>query len=388
MAATYLPSNFVTPSAKFGANPNWEVAESGKPEESTFVENIHDRLLICQGEPILAPQTTIMNATGVGGAPSQLLVADAPNNEVVATFTFRGVQIQGCTGLQLLQVLMHLPPQTVEQRGRNLTTTLCGDMIDDSFDAPRRFVWSNCDMTIPLYVNGNPFFFNIENFLPFGRTISYYSPNDVITYFCTALTSFMVNQMADATFVCYPYVDNIGARIFFRSTKFGLNSIRLYLFSTSGTVQSAMQLLLNHFMFTTPRVDTTQSVGTGESFGVMVKRGSGIQNNSPFMTIHSNELTQFRKSDSVAPVEGSSLIGVCTPVVRFEDGVADTEGTYLYRVEKGTLVTPKLSFDKNKAVTTFDVALRVSVDNVHFDHVKVSQTELAACKLCLIFRMW
>jgi len=383
MAATLLPSNLVTPSSKFGANPNWEVSESGKPEESTFVEEIHDRLLVCQGEPVLAPQTAIVNS-----AASQFLVTDNPNNEVVATFTFRGVQIQQCTGLKLLQVLMHLPPQSVEQRGRNLTTTLCGDLIDSSFDAPRRFVWSSCDMTVPIFIAGRQYFFNMENFLPFGRTIAYYSPNDIITYFCNALSSFVVNQLGDATFVCYPYVDNVGARIFFRSTTYGLNSIRLFLFSTSGTLQNALQLLLNHLMFTSPRVDNTQSGGTGESFGVMVKRSSGLQSNSPFLTIHSNELTQFRKSDSVAPVEGSSLIGVCTPVTRFEEGLADDEGTYLYRVEKGTLVTPKVSFDKNKAVTTFDVALRVSVDNVHFDHVKVSQSELAACKLCLIFRMW
>lgn len=385
MAATYLPSNFVTPSAKFGVNPNWEVSEAGKPEESTFVESIHDRLLVCQGEPINAPQySNFMPA----GSVSSLLVADAPNNEVVATFTFRGVQIQQCTGVQLLQVLMHLPPQTVEQRGRNLSTTLCGDLIDDSFDAPRRFVWSTCDMTIPFYLNGVQKIFSLESFIPYGRTIAYYSPNDMITYFCTALSNFMVNTMGDASFVCYPYADNVGARIFFRSPTFGLNSLRLFLFPTSGTQQNAMQLLLNHFMFTTPRVDTTQAVGTGESFGVMVKRTSGLQNNSPFLTIHSNELTQYRKSDSVAPVEGSSLIGVCTPSAKFDDGTSDSEGTYLYRVEKGTLVTPKISFDKNKALTTFDVALRVAAANVHFEHVKVSQAELSACKLCLIFRMW
>lgn len=387
MAATYLPSNFVTPSAKFGANPNWEVSESGKPEESTYVEHIHDRLLICQGEPILAPQATIINDV----TTSQFLIADNPNNEVVATFTFRGVQIQQCTGLQLLQVLMHLPPEKLGDgsgRRQNLTNTLCGDVIDESFDAPRRFVWSSCDMTIPFFVGGRQHFFNMEDFLPYGRTIAYYSPNDMITYFCNGITHFMQNRLGDGSFVCYPYVDNIGPRIFFRSTTYGLNSIRLFLFSTSATIQNALQLLMNHFMFTSPRTDASQSGGVGESFGIHVKRSSGMQSNSPFLTVHSNELTQFRKSDSVAPVEGSSLIGVCTPVSAFEDSASSDEGTYLYRIEKGTLVTPKLSFDKNKAVTTFDVALRVSVDNVHFDHVKVSQSELAACKLCLIFRMW
>ncbi len=387
MSATYVPSNFVTPSPKFGANPNWEVSESGKPEESTYVEYIHDSLMVCQGTPILAPQVQFLDPSK--NPPASILIKDDPNNEVTANFTFKNVQIQQCTGLQLEQVMIHLPPPKQAPRSRNLTLTLCGDLIDDNWDAPRRFVWSDCDMTVPFYIKGNLHYFDITNFIPFGRTISYYAPSDIINYLVTSLNSYMNNVIGDATFTSYIYVDNIGPRFFFRSTTYGLNTIRLYLFSCYGVGMNALNLFLNHFTFTSPRTDTTQAVGTGESFGISLRSITDFQNNSPFMTLHSNELTQFRKSDSVAPVDGSSLIGVCSPVVKFESSRNESaDGTYMYRVQKGTLATPKISFDKNKAVTAFDVSLRASPDNANFKNVQVTNGELANCSLSLIFRKW
>lgn len=393
MAATFYPSNFVTPSSQFGANPNWEVAEAGKPEESTFVEYIHDRLMVCQGVPILGPQFVNLDP----GAPMQniFMSEDHPNSEVTASFTFDKISLQQCTGIRLEKLVLSVPPATGSTRSSNLTETLCGDLADDAWSTPRRVVWTDTDMSIAVYVNGRLKIFDLTRFIPTGQAIGYHSPAQLISYLSTALNSYMHNVIGDSSFDSYIYVDDVGARFFFTSAAYLPGQIRLFLFPLTGSSQmSALQLIQNHINFTTPRVDTSQST-SGESMGLFIRAATEFQNNSPFLTVHSNELTQFRKSDSICPVEGSSLIGVCTPVCQFEgddssgrQAANGCTGTYVYTVSKGSLDTPKIAFDRNKAITSFDVILRVAPNNTNFTTLQVTSTELASCRLSLVFRVW
>ena len=382
--ATLMPSNLVTPSSRLLSDPRWVPTESAVPEQSVYVEDVHDRIMIVVGQPTMTGLD--LRAGGAAGGDQTFFLSDNTNGESSVSFVFNNLSIQQCTGFELEEVILQLPPSTTPRRGV-LVNDLCGDLIDDDLNTPRRMVWSVADGQIPIIVAGRLHSFDLYNFLPYGNSIEYYRPADILQYLLNAWTNFMVNRLGDSSFSATLYASSIGElRIFFTSTTYGFNSIRFMLASNAEELsRSALNILLKLFYFGGARRDTYLGVD-GESFSVNPRQDTGFQNNAPFITLHSNELTQFRKNDSVAPTEGTSLFGVITPA----EGEQDLKNGQMivYKVTKGTLLSPKMAFDRNQVLTQFEVVLRTSKDSLQFDYLTFKPTDVNQIALTLIFRMW
>ncbi len=387
MAATFLPSNLIVPNEKLLMNPNWVQTESGTPVSSVLVEGIQDRLIVAIGRH---PAAYIERN---GDLVDQGLV-DRAANEVSANFRMHGDALQLCTGFQVEEFTLTGPlsGSSGSPSSRNLTETLCGDYIDDSFAEPRRFAPMATDMTIPIIVAGELHTFNMANFLPHGQAVAYYTLSDVLSWFLDAWTNFMQNRIGDASFTTFVYVDAVSPRIFWYSTTYSMGDIRLQLSDVrfSG-IPSFLSLIKNHlFIMDTRTGDTSQSgsgYAVGESMGILPRRQTGIQNNASCLTLHSPELCQFRKNDSLAPADGSTLIGVLSfPTPQPLDatsGVSILAGS----TKAGGFTTPKVSFDKTQTLTEFSVYLR-AVDAAGSTLVQFSQTELRQMTLLMIIRCW
>ena len=387
MAATFLPSNLIVPNEKLLNNPNWVQTETGTPVSSVFVERVQDRLMVVIGRH---PSSYIQNYASLSDAG----LVDSASKEVGATFQMGGISLQQMTGFQLEEFTLTGPFSGGTNGGgsgpRNLVDNLCGDYVDDAFAEPRRFAPMATDMTIPLIVNGRTYSFNMSNYLPFGQAVAYYNLGDVITFFLNAWTNFMQVQLGDASFYATVYVDSVSPRIFWSSTTYSLGKIRLMLSDVKDAgMPSFLSAIKNHLFFLDTRTGdmSQQSSGypTGESMGILPRSQTGVQNNATCMTIHSNELTQFRKSDSLAPADGPSIIGVITMPSLYTNGTG--MGALHASVKTGSLTAPKIAFDKTQTLTEFLIYLR-AVDASGSTIIQQSQTELRQMSLLLIFRCW
>jgi len=100
------------------------------------------------------------------------------------------------------------------------------------------------------------------------------------------------------------------------------------------------------------------------------------------MTVHSSELTQFRKSDSIAPTDGSSLIGTCFP------STSQTQyDFYQCSIATGDLVSPKIAFDRTQTLTELSIFLRV-LQGVGHSVVTYKGTEMQNAYCIATFRCW
>ena len=385
MAATYLPSNFVTPDEKEERNPHWTQTQSATPVTSLLTERVTDRLMVCIGRH----PNSYRVGTGLqrGQASGD---DDSPAVEENAFFVIDNLNVQQVSGFMLEEIVLSVPfSGGGERQGRNLTTNLCGDYVDDAYVQPRRFVFSVADMNIKLQVAGVTYAFDMTKFLPNGRQISYYTLAGAINYFISGWTAFMVNMVGDTNFYATVYVDHIGPRLFWHSPKFGLQAVRLLLKEASNEMSGFMTILKQHIFFTDTRVGDSSQQGTlgagvlGESIGFMARQQTNMQNNALIMTVHSNELTQFRKVDNIAPSDGSSLIGALIPHSH-EGGNAITLSA---TIKDGTLVSPKVAFDKTQTLNQFGIHFRVSFGD-HTSPVQLSATELAGATCVLVLRAW
>jgi len=382
MTATYIPSNFLLPDPKYGVNANWTQSETSAPQSSTFIEDIPNRVMVVTGRHSAYFESSKPN-------PTYYFTADSVNNELTATFRFTNAFVQECTGFQLEQAVLLLPAQTAPA-SRNLIENSCGDYVDNSLATPKRFVFSECDMQVPMTVAGQSYTFSMSSYLPYGRNIAYYSIADLLGYVISGVTDFMKTNMGDTNFTSFIYVDNVGPRLYWRSPKYGLNSIRFLLRHITGAHSTFWDILSNSIVFADMRVgDTTGQTGyTGESMAFYSKPDTGFQNNNSFMTIHCKELTQFRKSDNIAPTEGSSLIGICTnnflPIGIF-DNTYNPDRRFI--LSNNTLTSPKIAFDRTQVVTELEVTLRVANTSIS-QEIKFSPTEVESVQATLIFRLW
>lgn len=377
---TFLPSNFVTPQGPWDVNPNWTQTPSAQPEVTNIVEDAHDRLMVVVGYPIEAIHT---GGNADKSEQNELFQQEAQRNEQTAKFQFTNLSLSQCTGIYLEQAILTVPPhQNGKNRSMNLTNTLCGDFIDDDMDAPRRWVFSEFSPNVGLIIKNVNYSFSLTNFLPNGSAIGYYSLSDVITYLLNAWQSFMNNTIGDSSFVASMIVDRYGPKVFFTSTMFSKNQVRLDVRLFVDTFPNAMNLLSRHVWFSSPFPDTNQTGTSGESFYIRPRANTHFQNNANFLTFHSNELTQFRRQDSIAPTEGNSLIAVGTP------GATD-DSTDVYVFRQKTLVSPKIFFDKFQTLNSFEVSVRAASESGTYGALlKYSPTELQNISLTLIFRLW
>jgi hypothetical protein len=385
--ATFLPSNFVTPDDKIGLNPNWTQASTAQPRTSVLTEEIYSRLVVVQGRhPNVSVQTP-------PGAPSPYQgVTDARAGEVLGRFRFSNLALSQASGFRLEQATINVPLGGIPAgNARNLQTTLCGDFIDDNFTEPRRFVLSGCDMTVPLFVAGQYYAFNLTNFLPNGQNISYYRLADVVQYLINGLNNFMNNVIGDSSFVALLYVDAIGPRLFWYSTMFGQQQIRLFLGQMEGQNPNILNLILNHILVTDIRSgDTTQAQAgypSGESMGLRALAQTGLQNNTMMMSIHCRELTQFRTSDTLAPSDGASLIATALPAPRNTFAPNGQPIMFTGTIKDGSLISPKIAFDRNQSLTEFEVELHVTQGTIN-QFVSFTATEIQNCQLLCVFRFW
>lgn len=385
MAATMLPSNFVTTDPKLAMNPNWTPNETSVPQANILVEDGNARLMVVAGRH---PKVSSIDGV-VGGLGYTSSFGDGVYNEESAVFRMGNINIQQCTALQLESVAIYFPGNDTGQASRNLTQTLCGDCVDDAFVSPKRVVLNQIDMSIPVLIKQTLHHFNVENYLPHGRNIAYYSILDLLTHVINAWTNFMHTTIGDASFFATLYVDNAGPRLYWTSATFGLHNIRLFLSQHEGQLPNFLHIVMNYIGFTNLRVgDTSQSslgYAEGESLGFYARGETKFQNNTCVLTLHSNELTQFRKSDSIAPIEGTSLIGCITPPI-FAGG-GSNGGTYVYTAATGTLNSPKIAFDRSQTITEFLVSLRV-FQGTSGHVVFLNSTELQQATCTLVFRLW
>src|SRR6266516_249432 len=161
---TFLPTNFVTPNLQLLSDPRWVPNETSVQESNVFVEAGHDRIMLVQGAPI--------NAGVGGGASDVFFLEDSVSQEVTATFAFSDISMQVVTGFQLEQVLLQLPPNMAADT-RNLQDDLCGDLISESLNTPRRTVWSVTTGLIPFQLGSVLHAFSIYPFIPSGGNIAY-----------------------------------------------------------------------------------------------------------------------------------------------------------------------------------------------------------------------
>lgn len=386
MSATLLPSNLVTPNADFAKNPDWTPNETAVPQANILTEDGNGRLLIVVGK---CPKVVSSDIPLTGLAYTSAF-GEGIYTEEAAIFRFQNLCIQNTTSFQLENVGLFIPGSGVPPASRNLTNSLCGDLVSNDFVTPRRFVLRDVDTSIPIVVNQTPYVFDISSILPNGRNIQYFSLADALGYLVTALTNFMKNQLGDSTFYASIYVDKIGPRLFYTSTTYGLNSIRLIIGELENRQPNFLNILFNHMIITDLRVgDTSQSglgYATGESIGFQSRSQTGFQNNSTLLTLHSNELTQFRKGDSIAPTDGTSLVGVVFPYGSLGNTSTDP-GQYQASLKGGFLNSPKVSFDRTQTLTEFMVTLRV-LQGTGNAVVMLKPTELQNSLCILTFRMW
>lgn len=385
---TWLPSNAVTPDPKLALNPNWTPNETSVPQANIYVEDGNARIMIVAGK---SPKVSDL-AGSVGALGYTSSFGDGTYNEEVAIFRMTNINVQQCTALQLESASIYFPGVDMPDPGkaRNLENgSLCSGMVDDTYFVPRRLALNQVDMQIPVLIRNVMYHFSIESFLPHGRKIAYYSIVEMLNYFITAWESFMHNEVGDATFHALTYVDSAGPRLYWTSTNFGLNNIRLFLPQMEDRMTNFLQILTNFVGFTNLRVgDTSQDplgYAEGESLGFYARTITPWQNNCNTLTLHCNELTQFRKSDSIAPIEGMTLIGCSVPNAFYGGG--KDGGTYTFTEKLGTLVSPKIAFDRSQTVTEFLVSLRV-FQGTHGQALFLSPTELQQAVLTLIFRLW
>lgn len=386
MSATFLPSNLIVPNEKSLNNPNWTQTETGTPVSSVLTEDIQDRLMVvvCRHPSAFVESH---NSIQDGG------LVDGASKEVSGIFVAKDLSLQGCTAIQLEEVTLTGPLSGKPGgQARNLTQTLCGDYIDDAFVEPRRFSPMATDMSIPLIVAGVVYSFNMTNFLPYGQSIAWYNLSDVVTWLLNAWTSFMQNNLGDASFYATVYVDNVTPRIFWSSTTYGPGQIRFMLSDVRyAGVPSFLSALKSHLFFLDTRTgDTSQAsngYATGESMGILARKQTGIQNNATCLTFHSTELTQYRKSDTLAPADGASLIGVLSAPLIGGSDADNGMGILFGNIKGGSLTSPKIAFDKTQTLTEFMVYLR-AVDAGGSTVIQFSQTEVRQITALLIFRCW
>lgn len=384
--ATSQRSNFYVPAAasRDEKNPDWTPNQATLPEKPVIVEDGHNRLMVVTGIP--------RGAEDHAGSTQLLFTPDHAYNQTTATFVFRDLSLSDCTGFQLEEAIINIP-DSKSPEGRDLTESLCGELISGDYVTPRRWVWSESNLHVPLWVAGKYYEYNFTNSLPYGSNIDYYSLEDILEYLRTTWINFMANFLGDSTFVASFYVSNGLIRFFFGSTTYGRGVIRLGLTKYSGAVKSVLNLILRHVNVTSVRNDTQGGVD-GESFGIFPRSLTPFQNNSLYMTVHSQELTQFRKEKScIAPQSGETLIGLFTSEASGGTFDNDTSsvisgGGYIYRLVDGSLVSPKSPFDKTQTLTQFEVTLRVSADGGGFNYVLMTPIELMQSTLSLIFRVW
>lgn len=386
MAATMLPSNFVTPDPKLALNPNWTPNEASVPQANVLTEEGNARIMIVAGRH---PKVAAMPGSVATGLGYTSTFGDGVYNEEAAIFKLTNINIQQCTAIQLETAAIYFPGADSPPGSRNLNDSLCSGVADDSYITPRRVVLNQVDMNVSFVIRDVMHHFSMEEHLPYGRAIAYYSISEMFTYFINGWTHFMKNILGDASFFATTYVDNSGPRLYWTSTTFGLNNIRLFLAQHESSMPSFLHILLNFIGFTNLRVgDTSQAplgYPLGESAGFYARQSTSLQNNCVTLTLHSNELTQFRKSDSIAPIEGTSLIGGATPGL-FAGG-GQSGGTYLFTTKTGSLVSPKIAFDRSQTVTEFTVSLRV-FQGTSGQVVFLNSTELQQAVITLIFRLW
>ncbi len=385
--ATSQRSNFYVPAAaaRDEKNPDWTPNQATLPEKPVVVEEGHTRLMVVTGIP--------RGAEDHVGTKQILFSEDHPYNQTTATFVFRDLSLSDCTGFQLEEAVVSLPDSN-GRLGRNLTESLCGELISGDYVTPRRWVWSESNLHVPVLVADKYYEYDFTRTLPQGANIEYYSLEDILEHLRTTWITFMTVFLGDSSFVASFYVANGGLRLFFGSTTYGRGAIRLGLSRYSGAVRSVLNLIMRHIQITSVRNETRSGVD-GESFGIYPRSLTPFQNNALYMTIHSQELTQFRKEKTcIAPQSGETLIGVFTPTDHthvFNDGENESElvgGAHLYKTTTGTLVSPKSPFDKTQTLTQFEATLRVSADGGGFNYVNLTPTELLQCSLSLVFRVW
>lgn len=380
MAATYMPSNLVTQDPRLELNPNWGLTETAVPIASVLTEDIHDRLFMCVARHPYADSPNYDKLLNV-------LSADKVNTEQSAVFVCNNFALQNCTGFQLEQITLNLPMNGVEPGGRNLTTTLCGDFLSDDYSDPRRFVFSPFDMLVPLTINSRVYTFNMTNILPYQQAIAYYRLSDMINFFVTGITSFMQNVIGDNSFYCTVYVDNVSPRLFFYSSNYPNGAIRLVLNTIGDSNQNFMSLLQRHLFFSDYRVgDTTQAASgypVGESLGFQAMPRTGFENNALAMTLHSADMTQYRKMDSIAPADGSTLIATLYP-----QNVSDQLSIFTASIKDGSMVSPKISFDRTQTLLESTFTVRVISSSKGSNPMQMKATELLGTTLLLTFRAW
>lgn len=386
MSATYLPSNLIVPNEKLLSNPNWIQSEAGTPVSAVFTEAVQNRLLVVIGRHPSAYRRTPSSLQDAG-------LVDHAASESSCVFRMEGFALQQCSGFQLEEFTLTLPVQNAEDAGsgRNLTDTLCGDYVDDAFANPRRFAPMATDMTIPLIVNGVMHSFNMANYLPHGQSVAYYTLGEVLQWLLDAWTNFMHNHIGDTSFYATIYTDSVSPRIFWSSTTYSLSQIRLAISDVADAgIPSFLSAIKSHLYILDTRTGDTSQEGegypVGDSMGILPRSNSGFQNNALSVSVHSSELTQFRKSDSIAPSDGSSLLGVMTlasPVSVRGSGMGVVYGS----INIGGLVSPKISFDKTQTLTEFNVYLR-AIDASGSTIMQISQTELRQWTCMLVFRCW
>jgi len=382
MAATFLPSNFVTPNPKIGVNPNWTLSEQAVPVQSVYTEPVYDRVLVGVGRH----PTTIENAIPQQG----VYIGDQSGIAIEedGRFTITNVNLQNASGIMLEEVYFNTP-LTARRLGRNVTgdVTECGSIVGDANSEPRRFVFREYDLNIFMNIAGRMHFADITKFLPYGRSIAWYTLDEIITYLIGAVTHYMHNQLGDSSFTMSTYVDASGPRLFWKSDVYPPSTIRFIFSDFQEAAPHFLQLFLNHFYVSDARVpdsnpDTLET--NGESLGISARQETKHQNNALYTTIHIPELTQFRKGDSSAPVEGSSLVGVCLPQVVSE---SDDAMSLRASIKDGTLCSPKIAFDRSQSILSFEVYLRTIVgqrnETVYFKPIELFNTSIA-----LIFRVW
>jgi len=385
-APTLVPSNLIVGNQKLENNPNWVPNAMSEPQANILTEDGNSRIMIVAGRH---PKVSSQDRP-VGGLGYTSAFSDGAYNEETATFRFTNINVQQCTALQLETVNLYFPGVAPAAPGqRNLTQNYCGQFISDDFVNPRRVSLNQIDMQIPFLLRNRILHFSMEGHLPNGRNISYYTIDQLFTFLIQAWTDYMKNIIGDSTFFATVYIDAIGPRLYWTSSTYGLNNIRLYIADFESRMPNFLNLIMNFVGFTDVRVgDTSQTsrgYADGESVGFFARAETSLQNNTTTMTVHCNELTQFRKSDSIAPIEGTSIIGACTPPLLIGGGTAG--GTYVFSKELGTLVSPKVAFDRNQTTTEFFVTFRVFQGN-QGQVVTLNSTELHQATCTLTFRLW
>jgi hypothetical protein len=396
---TLLRSNFV-PAGPFSNIPDWHENPGSVPESSVFTEAIHDRLLLSYGRPMGLQE----------GIRLQLFSGLQPqgqgSGEVQAKFHCKNMLLQNCTAIQLEQVILVNAPTMLKTRGLLEGEELCGDLMSDDMVVQRRMNFTEMYGIVIGAVTGitRSLAIDLRGFLTqvgdgSGDLVGYYTLTDLFNLVRLGIQSFLslsgYTSISTALFV--DPANNGDICIFWSSTMpVGHLSINM-----DSSVSNFFQEALNFFGISSGPRAYTYNGTPGEVIRIFPRglQSRSFNNASPVMTIHSDEMTQFRKFDSISFTEGGSLLGVLNcvePSTASEFGMpplaADLQTNnnyYRWTRQDGSLVSQKINFSKDQLLTEYHVTLWGGANSFFSSSfVSFNKVEAAQVSLIMVFRLW